>query len=232
MAKKYKYEYIGPDPKENYHLPGFSKGEELFSAISHIVGGGLGIAALVIGLLVTIKRGTPLGILSILVYGISLIILYAMSAIYHFLRVNRAKLVFKILDHCTIFVLIAGTYTPYCLITLAGTLEGILILSFVWLIAILGVIGNAINMHAKPIIIMSQVSYILTGWCIMLAFGKLYAGLGPVGFILLLAGGISYTVGAIAFAIGTKIKYMHPIFHLFLLIGTILQFLSIVLYVI
>lgn len=232
MSRKYKYEYIGEDPHKDWHLPGFSKGEELFSAISHIVGGGLGISALVIGIIVTTSRGTPLGLLSMLIYGISLIVLYTMSALYHFLRINRAKLVFRILDHCTIFVLIAGTYTPYCLITLSGTLEGILILAFVWVLAILGVVFNAINMHWRPVKIFSQIAYILTGWCILIAIDLLYSLLPFTGFILLLLGGISYTIGAVAFAFGRKIKYMHPVFHLFVLIGTILQFLSVVMYVI
>lgn len=227
---KYKYEYIGEKPKD-YKLPGFSKGEELFSAISHIVGGAFGIIALILGLIVTINHGTHLGVLSVLIYGFSLIILYTMSSIYHFLNVNRAKVVFRILDHCTIFILIAGTYTPYCLITLSGELVGILVLCFVWLIAILGVTFNAINMHSKVVKIFSQTSYILMGWCILIGFNTLISKLNLTGFILLLLGGISYTIGAVMFAFGKKVKYMHPLFHLFVLLGTILQFLSLILYV-
>ena len=212
-------------------MPGFSKGEELFSAISHIVGGAFGIVALILGLVVTIKNGTYLGVISMIIYGTSLIVLYTMSSIYHFLNVNNAKLVFRILDHCTIFILIAGTYTPFCLITLNGKSIGIFILCFVWVLAILGVIFNAINMHWKVVKILSQTAYILMGWCILIAFNTLLSELGIAGFILLLLGGISYTVGAITFAFGTKVRYMHPLFHLFVLLGTILQFLSIVLYV-
>lgn len=227
---KYKYEYIG-EKKKDYKLPGFSKGEELFSAISHIVGGAFGIVALILGLVVTIKNGTYLGVISMIIYGTSLIVLYTMSSIYHFLNVNNAKLVFRILDHCTIFILIAGTYTPFCLITLNGKSIGIFILCFVWVLAILGVIFNAINMHWKVVKILSQTAYILMGWCILIAFNTLLSELGIAGFILLLLGGISYTVGAITFAFGTKVRYMHPLFHLFVLLGTILQFLSVVLYV-
>lgn len=230
---KYKHDYIGVKPKKDYskRLPGFSKGEELFSAISHIIGGGLGIAALVLCIVIAAKNGTPLGILSMLVYGISLIVMYAMSSIYHFLNINCAKAVFRILDHCTIFVLIAGTYTPFCLITLRGTPQGIGILIFVWSLAILGVTFNAINMHWFAVKLFSQISYIFMGWCILFAFDLLILKLSFMGILLLLLGGISYTVGALFFAFGRKIKYMHPLFHLFVLMGTIFQFFSIILYV-
>ena len=150
-----------------------------------------------------------------------------MSSIYHFLRINKAKKVFRILDHCTIFLLIAGSYTPYCLITLKNSILGIIILSIEWGIAILGIVGNAINMHNKYVKVLSQISYIIIGWIILIAINPLLQNLALNGLILLLAGGISYTIGVIFYALGKKVKYFHTIFHVFVVIGSLMHFLCI-----
>jgi hemolysin III len=221
MSKKYSKE-----------LPNYTKGEELFNAISHIVGGAFGVFALIIGLAIACIHSNVYGIVSMAIYGTSMILLYTMSAIYHFLRKNKAKKVFRIFDHCTIFLLIAGTYTPFCLVTLrnAGA-WGWSIFFVVWICAILGIIFNAINMH-KPIIkVLSMICYLAMGWCVVIALGPLLDNLPFPGFIWLLAGGLMYTIGVIFYVLGSKKKYIHSVWHLFCLAGTILQFISILLYV-
>lgn len=213
-------------------LPNYTKGEEIFNAVSHIVGGGFGIIALIVGLIIASLHSNVYGIVSMAIYGVSMILLYTMSAIYHFLRKNKAKKVFRIFDHCTIFLLIAGTYTPYCLVTLreAGG-WGWTIFGIVWMCAILGIVFNAINMH-KPIIkILSMICYLAMGWCVVIAIGPLLENLSKPGFIWLLLGGIMYTIGVVFYALGSKKKYIHSVWHLFCLAGTILQFISILFYV-
>lgn len=213
-------------------LPNYTKGEELFNAISHIVGGAFGVVALVLGLVFSFKYSDVYGIVSMAIYGVSMILLYTMSAIYHFLRKNKAKKVFRIFDHCTIFLLIAGTYTPFCLVTLreAGA-WGWSLFGVVWGFAILGIVFNAINMH-KPIIkTLSMICYLCMGWCVVVALGPLLENLDKNGFAWLLVGGLMYTIGAIFYLIGSKKKYIHSVWHLFCLAGTFFQFMSILLYV-
>ncbi len=212
-------------------LPPFTKGEEIFSAVTHIVGGGFGVIFLFVSVILAHFYLDAVGILSMYIYGICMIITYTMSAIYHFLRPNRAKKVFRIFDHCSIFLLIAGTYTPYCLITLAqAPAWGYSLFAVVWALSILGIVLNAINMYKwKPL---SMVLYLALGWCIIIAIVPLLKYLSPEGFWWLLGGGIAYTVGAVFFAFGRKIRYIHSIWHLFVLLGTILQFVSILFYVI
>ncbi len=220
---------------KNYskELPNYTKGEELFNAISHIAGGAFGIVALVLGVVFACLHSDAYGIVSMAIYGSSMIILYTMSAIYHFLRKNRAKKVFRIFDHCTIYLLIAGTYTPYCLVTLreAGA-WGWSIFFIVWIVAVLGIIGNAINMHHPLIKKLSMICYIALGWCIIVALKPLIDNLGTPGFIWLLLGGLMYTIGAVFYGFGKKKKFIHSVWHLFCLVGTFFQFMSILLYVI
>ena len=220
--------------KYSKELPSYTRGEERFSAISHIAGGGLAVAGFVVGLVLACIYSNGYGIASMLVFGISMIIMYTMSAIYHFLHVNRAKKVFRIFDHCSIFFLIAGTYTPYCLITLreVNPLIGWLLFGVVWACAVLGVIGNAINMHHPVIKKLSMIAYIAMGWCVILEIGTLLSNLAFGGFLLLLLGGVSYTIGAVFYGFGKKAKYIHSVWHLFVLIGSILHYLSVLLYVI
>lgn len=219
--------------KYSKELPTYTKGEEIFNAVSHIVGGAFGIVALVLGVVFASIHSDAYGVVSMSIYGASLILLYTMSAIYHFLRKNKAKKVFRIFDHCTIFLLIAGTYTPFCLVTLREeSYIGWLIFSLIWLFAILGIIANAINMHNPIIKTLSMICYIAMGWCIIFAIQPLLDNLAWPGFLLLLLGGISYTVGAIFYGFGKKAKYIHSVWHLFVLLGSILHFFSVLFYVI
>ncbi len=217
----------------NKELPSYTKGEEIFNAVSHIVGGAFGIIALILGLVFTIQEGHDgWSILSVIIYGVSIILLYTMSSIYHFLRRNKAKRVFRIFDHCTIYLLIAGTYTPICVILLRHEWWGILLLILVWVAAIVGITFNAINMHKTSIKVLSMILYIVMGWCVIfLIVPLLKIWYGP-GFWFLLGGGISYTVGVIFYAFGKKAKYIHSIWHLFVFLGTVLQFIAILKYII
>ena len=217
----------------NKELPSYTKGEEIFNAVSHIVGGAFGIIALILGLVFTIQEGHDgWSILSVIIYGVSIILLYTMSSIYHFLRRNKAKRVFRIFDHCTIYLLIAGTYTPICVILLRHEWWGILLLILVWVAAIVGITFNAINMHKTAIKVLSMILYIVMGWCVIfLIVPLLKIWYGP-GFWFLLGGGISYTVGVIFYAFGKKAKYIHSIWHLFVFLGTVLQFIAILKYII
>jgi len=213
-------------------LPKFTKGEEIFNAVSHIVGGGLAVVFLVIGLTFAAIYQDGVAIVAMLIYGICMILLYIASSIYHFLRPNLAKRVFRVLDHCTIFLLIAGTYTPFCLIALRGegawgwTLFGLL-----WSFAILGIVLNSINMHSKAVKIFSMTSYLVLGWCGIIAIVPLLRVMPVAGIVLTALGGVAYTVGVIFYACGHKWKFSHGIWHLFVLAGSILQFFAILFYV-
>lgn len=213
-------------------LPTYTKGEEIFNMTSHIVGAVLGIVATVLCIVFAALNRNVYGIISGSIYGVTMIILYTMSSIYHGLspKINSKK-VFQVLDHCSIFLLIAGSYTPFALCTIReqDTFAGWFIFSVIWSFAILGIALNSIDI--KKFRVFSMICYLLMGWCIIFKISILPELLTKNGFILLLVGGIAYTVGAIVYGFGKKYKYAHSIFHLFILIGSFLQFLCILLYV-
>lgn len=214
-------------------LPDYTRGEEIFNMVSHIVGGGFGIIALVSCVIKAAINRDAYQIVSASIYGFSMILLYTMSSVYHGLKSALAKKVMQVLDHCTIFVLIAGTYTPIVLTAIreAKPVLGWSIFGIVWGVSALGITLNAIDL--KKYNIFSVICYLALGWCIVLP-GKTAIELIPKGgFALLLAGGISYTVGAVLYAIaGAKtVRYMHSVFHIFVVIGSILQYLAILLYI-
>ncbi len=213
-------------------LPKYTKGEEIFNMTSHIVGGALGIVALVLCVVFAAVHGNGYGVVSGAIYGVTMIILYTMSSIYHGLNPKRkAKKVFQVLDHCSIYLLIAGSYTPFALCTLReyNTALGWTIFGVIWFVAILGIILNSIDI--KKFRVFSMICYLVMGWCIVFRINLLPELLGTAGFVLLLLGGLSYTVGAILYGLGKKHKYMHSVFHLFILLGSLLQFFTILLYV-
>lgn len=213
-------------------LPKYTKGEEIFNMTSHIVGGALGIVALVLCVVFAAVHGNGYGVVSGAIYGVTMIILYTMSSIYHGLNPKRkAKKVFQVLDHCSIYLLIAGSYTPFALCTLReyNTVLGWTIFGVIWFVAILGIILNSIDI--KKFRVFSMICYLVMGWCIVFRINLLPELLGTAGFVLLLLGGLSYTIGAILYGLGKKHKYMHSVFHLFILLGSLLQFFTILLYV-
>lgn len=205
----------------------YTRGEEIFNAVSHIVGGGVGVLIFIIGLIFAYPK--PSAMISVSVFAVSVITLYTMSALYHFLPDGRAKGVFRIFDHCTIFFLIAGTYTPFCVLLLGFTPAGITILCLEWGLAVLGITGNAIAMKNKVIKTFSMIFYVIMGWAILAVFPTLLKTMSAAAFWLLLMGGVSYTVGIAFFALGKKVKYFHSVWHLFDIAGTVLQFVSILL---
>lgn len=214
-------------------LPKYTRGEEIFNMTSHIVGGAFGIVALVLCVVFAAIHRNGYAVVSSVIYGISMILLYTMSSIYHGLKPERkAKKVFQILDHCSIFLLIAGSYTPFCLVSFReyNTALGWTIFGIIWAMAILGITLNSIDI--KKFKKFSMICYLGMGWCVIFTVNLLPKLLGIPGFILLVAGGIAYTIGAILYGIGKKKKYIHSIFHLFILLGSILQFFCILLYVI
>ena len=214
-------------------LPIYTKGEEIFNMTSHIVGGALGIVALVLCIIFSAIHKNTYAIVSSVIYGVMMIILYTMSSIYHGLKPQgKAKKVFQVLDHCSIFLLIAGSYTPFCLVTFReyNSILGWTIFAIIWSMAVLGIVLNSIDI--KKYKIFSMICYLGMGWCIIFTANLLPKLLGISGVILLVTGGVAYTVGAILYGVGKKKKYIHSIFHLFILLGSILQFFCILLYVI
>ena len=213
-------------------LPKYTKGEEIFNMTSHIVGGVLGIVALVLCVVFAAVHGNGYGVVSGAIYGVTMVILYTMSSIYHGLNPKRkAKKVFQVLDHCSIYLLIAGSYTPFALCTLReySTALGWTIFGVIWFVAILGIILNSIDI--KKFRVFSMICYLVMGWCIVFKINLLPELLGTAGFVLLLLGGLAYTIGAILYGLGKKHKYMHSVFHLFILLGSLLQIFTILLYV-
>ena len=213
-------------------LPKYTKGEEIFNMTSHIVGTVLGIVATVLCVTFAALNSNIYGIVSGAIYGFTMVLLYTMSSIYHGLSPNKySKKVFQILDHCSIFLLIAGSYTPFalCSIREVDPVAGWSIFGIIWFLAILGIVLNSIDI--KKFKVFSMICYLLMGWCIIFKVNLLPQLLGLEGLVLLVTGGIAYTIGAVLYGIGKKHKYMHSIFHLFILAGSILQFLCILMYV-
>ena len=215
--------------KEKIQIPNYSLGEEITNAILHGIGALLAIAALVLCVVFSAIHHNPYAVVSSCLYGSTLIILYTMSCLYHSLKVNNAKRVFRIIDHCSIFLLIAGTYTPLTLVSFNGPI-GWTLFGIIWGVSILGIILNAIDLNKYKVI--SMILYIMMGWAIIFTFPRLLKVIDMAGIYLLVAGGIVYTIGAIFYGIGKKIKYMHSVFHFFVLAGSILHFFAILLYVI
>ena len=205
-------------------LPKYKLGEELINSISHGVGALLSIVVLI---LCIIKAKTGLALFSVLFYGISSTILYLMSCLYHSLKPNNAKRIFRIFDHCSIFLLIAGTYTPLVLLVLPAK-TGWIMFALVWALAIIGIILNSIDL--KKFKIVSMILYLSMGWCILFSFKSLWDNMNHFGILLLLLGGIIYTVGAILYGVGKKKQYMHSIFHIFCVIASTSFFLAIYFY--
>ncbi|MBE6798257.1 MAG: hemolysin III family protein [Ruminococcaceae bacterium] len=212
-------------------LPDYTKGEEIFNMASHIVGGGFGIAALVLCVVFAAIKHNVWGVVGSAIYGASLISLYSMSSIYHGLRNSTAKKVMQVLDHCTIYFLISGTYTPIllCSIRAVAPITAWILFGIVWGISALAVVFTAID-H-KKYAVFSMICYIGLGWCIIFAAKTAISAIPFGGLMYLLLGGISYTVGAVLYGLGKKHRYMHSVFHLFVVMGSILQFFCILLYV-
>ena len=214
-------------PLKERLLPSYTKAEEIFNTVSHIVGAGFGIIALVLSVIVASIYSDGFGIVSAAIYGGSMVILYTMSSIYHGLPIGTAKKIFQILDHCTIFLLIAGSYSPILLTAIReySPLVAWLLFGFVWGLSALGITFCAIDI--KKYEKLSMVFYILLGWCIVFAAPVAIKALSRGALLWLLSGGIAYTVGAVLYGIGNKKRFFHSVFHIFVVLGSILQFFAI-----
>ena len=212
-------------------LPDYTKGEEIMNMVTHIVGGGLGIAVLVLCILRSALRGNIPGVVGSAIYGGTMIILYAISSIYHGLRPGMSKKVMQVIDHCSIYFLICGTYTPILLRAFVPVFPvlGWGLLSAQWVLAITAAILTAIDL--KKYSVLSMICYVGMGWGIIIFLKQALEVLTFPGFMLLLIGGIVYTVGAVLYGIGSKHHWMHSVFHIFVVLGSIFQFLAIFFYV-
>lgn len=204
-----------------------SCGEIIADSVTHGIGFLLSIAALCVLVYFAMSMGDNWRVISFSVYGVSLMLLYLSSTLYHSLSVTRARKVFRVLDHSFIYVLIAGTYTPFALITLKGWI-GWLLFIIVWLLAILGIVFKSIFIDKMKIF--STIVYIFMGWIIIVALEPLLNAISVYGFIWLLAGGLSYTLGIIFFGM-KKLKYHHAIWHMFVLGGSTCHFIALLFYV-
>ena len=213
-------------------LPVYTRGEDIFNMVSHIVGGGLGLIALMTCVLIAAVHDNNWGVLSGLIYGLTMILLYTMSSIYHGLRnPTTAKKIFQIIDHCSVYLLIAGSYTPFALCTFReyDSALGWGLFALIWCMAIIGIVLKSIDLRRFRVI--GMICYIVMGWCVIFAFPVLVNLMEFPGLLLLVSGGVAYTVGVIFFGLGIKHKYMHSIFHLFIVLGSLLHFMCIVMYV-
>ena len=209
-------------------LPKYTLSEEIVNTVSHGIGVLLGIAALV---LCTGKAKGPLALTGAIVYGLSMIFLYSISAVYHGLRPGTAKKVLQILDHCTIYLLISGTYTPILLSAFVpnAPAAGWGLLGLQWGTAVIAIIFNAIDLRRYRVF--SMAAYIIMGWSIIFFAPTAARLLSREAVLYLLLGGISYTVGAVLYGIGAKRAWFHSVFHVFVVAGSVLQFIAIYLYI-
>lgn len=210
-------------------LPEYSKGEEIFNMVSHIVGGGLSIIAMVLCIIVSALHHNPWGVVASCIYGVTMISLYTMSSIYHGLRPGTAKKVFQIIDHCTIYFMIAGSYMPFifCTIREQSPVVCWIIFGIEWILVAIATTLTAIDLERTKKL--SMICYIGMGWTIIFFYKYLAAGLAVPGIVLLVLGGILYTLGAVIYSF--KRKYAHNIFHIFVVLGSIAHFFSVIIYV-
>ncbi|MDO4493427.1 MAG: hemolysin III family protein [Clostridia bacterium] len=218
-------------PLKQRTLPDYTIGEERMNYISHIAGAAFGVVALILCVVRSALHGTAWDVVGSAIYGVSLIALYTMSGVYHALRPGTAKLVLQVLDHCTIYLLIGGSYTPilFSAIRHVSPVWCWVIFGIVWGLAVFATVFTAIDLDKYATL--SMVCYIGMGWCIVMAMKVCLAAMPLAGFWYLLAGGIAYTVGAVLYGLGGKHRYMHSVFHLFVLLGSFLQFITIYCYV-
>ena len=212
-------------------LPDYTRGEEIMNMVTHIVGGALGIAALTLCVIRAALNGNVYGVVTSSIYGAMLVIMFTISSVYHGLRPNMGKKVMQVIDHCAIYFLIAGTYTPILLCAMRPVYPGWAwsLFGVVWGLTALAVTLTAIDL--KSFRVVSMICYIGMGWCILVKVPLLIQAVGWGGFWLILLGGVCYTIGAVLYGMGRTKKYMHSIFHLFVVAGSVLQYVCIILYV-
>ena len=211
-------------------LPNYSKNEELFNMVSHIVGGAVGIAGMVLCIIRSVLNHNGFGLAGSIVFGVSMILLYTVSSVYHGLHASMGKRVMQVVDHCTIYVLISGTYTPLLLSAMRpiDPVASWVLFGIVWALAAVGIAFTAIDLNKYKVF--SMVCYMAIGWCIIFKLTLLISAIGWGGFALILGGGILYTIGAILYGKGREKPSMHCVFHVFVILGSICHILAILLF--
>lgn len=196
---------------------------EVLNAVTH----GIGVVLSIIGFVFLLRKAdSGLHYVSFIIYGVSLLLLFLASTLYHSLIFTKAKKVFQVFDHCSIYLLIAGTYTPYCLLYIKGTI-GIVLLSIIWLAAIIGIVYKSLTLSkVKSVSKLSTIIYNVMGWAVVIALPSLYHSVGLKGLLLLVGGGVAYTVGSVFYSMKNR-RYMHVVWHLFVMLGAMLMFFSI-----
>ena len=200
---------------------------ERFNSISHLVGAGLAVLGSVMLIVLAARLGDPWKIVSFSIYGAMLIALYVASTLYHSVR-GRAKVILQKFDHCSIYLLIAGSYTPFALVSLRGV-WGWSLLGAVWTLALVGILQEI--WFAKGARVLSLVIYLLMGWLSLVAVVPLWKALSPAGFAWLAAGGLFYTVGIIFYVADQRVRHGHGLWHLFVLGGSVCHFFTVFFYV-
>jgi hemolysin III len=200
---------------------------EKFNAVTHLVGAVFALAGAIVLVVLAAMGGDPWKVVGVAIYGVTLVALYSFSALYHSLR-GRAKNILRELDHQSIYLLIAGSYTPFCLVTLRGP-WGWSLLGIVWGLAVLGSLQELRPKDEARFL--SVVIYLLLGWVALVALFPLLQAIGPVGFAWLAAGGLFYTVGIVFYALDTRVTHAHGVWHLFVLAGSVTHYIAILIYV-
>lgn len=218
-------------PIRERNLPDYTRGEEIMNMVTHIVGAAGSLPILVGGLILSALHQNPWASVSCFIYGLSMLLLYTMSSVYHGLPDSTGKKVLQVIDHCTIYALIAGTYTPILLVSVRPVYPALAwtILGCEWGLGMAAAALTAIDL--KKYSKLSMFCYIVMGWLIILAVKPTIETVGTKGFLWLLAGGIVYTVGAVLYGIGKKKRYFHSVFHIFVIAGSMMQATCILLYV-
>lgn len=210
------------------HLPNYSIGEEIFNSVSHIVGAFFGVFALITCVIEATKNNNTRDLAGAIVYGVSCLLMFTMSGVYHGSTVIPLKKVFQVVDHCTVYLMVAGSYTP---ILLSGLYRenkklAIIMLIIVWSVALFGMALKCYDLTKLQAL--ALLSTVLTGWAVLAILFPLTRAIGSKNVLLIIGGGLSYTIGAILFAIGVKKKYFHCIFHIFVNVGAIVQYIAII----
>ena len=214
---------------EQISIPSYTRKQENFNAWSHFLGLLLAMILLVFTFHKVITNSVPIiHAIGLLVFAISMISVYAVSGIYHYMdKDNHLKKLFRLIDHCTIYLLIAGTYTPICLVMASQNVMGLILFICEWSGAIIGIILNLFFFENKIAMIISFILYVVMGWLVLFTGGFIYIAAKPFAFIL--AGGITYTIGSVLYALGHKNMNWHCIFHVFVLISTLIQMIGVML---
>lgn len=214
-------------------LPPYTRREEICNMVTHIAGGAFGILALILCVIRSALNGSAVSVVCSAVYGSSIILLFVVSSVYHGLVPVKAKKVFRVIDHCTIYLLIAGTYTPIVLVSLRALapVKAWVLFSVVWASAIVAIVLTAVDMHKFRVF--SMIAYLAMGWCVLFCLKDTILAVGKEGMWLIFIGGVLYTIGAVIYMIGKKknVPYAHTVFHVFVLFACILHFFAIFFYV-